>query len=697
MALHTNPDPASPVAAATDDGARSHHRADIQGLRAVAVVLVVAFHAGLPVPGGFVGVDMFFVVSGFVIGAMLLRQMSQSDRLGSRDFYTRRMRRLLPALSTLLVVVALAATLLLSPFGPQQATARTGIAGSLFSANLQLAATSSGGYFQQAATTNGLLHIWSLSVEEQFYFVFPALLFVAWRLGIRLAPRHRRRVTGAVVLATTAGSFAISLWATLNPDEHLARVQRFGFYSPVTRAWEFGVGILLALGATLLVRATRRIGPALGVAGAVLLVIAAVAISDATPFPGFAALLPVLGTALLIVAGMTTDKGVTAALGVRPATRLGDLSYGWYLWHWPLIVFAAALWPGVTWVLVLIAVLSLVPAWLVHRSIETPIRFDQRFTGRRVVALVAVCIATPVVAFLGLLLVNRLELRSSAVRAYSAATAAHSYGPGPCDGSSLTTDRPCTWPVKDPRGTVVLIGDSNAGQFAEVAAEAANTRGYDLTVVSVGGCPFGDVIAESAPSIGFDGVACNQSVWDSLGHLVGSDPALVILSTSSTQLVSIQDAPLTDPRTGEVATTPEDRARVWEAGETRVLESLDTAGIPTVLVHTVPNFFGLGRDWWDSSTCPAIRIYTDSCGRTLARTAVEQQQRPAREAEERARASVPAVTTIDFTDDLCTDVTCATRRDGLWIYRDGTHLSVAGAMTLVDRFGELIDAHATRP
>jgi peptidoglycan/LPS O-acetylase OafA/YrhL len=697
VAIDTTRDPGRshhPRAADGRDGhPRTAHRADIQGLRAVAVILVVAYHTGLPVPGGFIGVDMFFVVSGFVIGAMLLRQLEGSGRISFAEFYTRRMRRLLPALAALLVFVAIASTLFLSPFGRQQATARTGIAASLFSANIQLAATTGGGYFQPAAATNALLHTWSLSVEEQFYFFFPAFLLVAWRLGIRFAPRRPQRVAAGIVASATVASFAISCWATLHPNDHLASLTRFGFYSPVTRAWEFGAGILLALGVPILSRATRRLGVSFGAAGALLIVYGAFAITDTDPFPGLAALLPVVGTAMIIVAGMTTERGINAALGRRPAVWVGDLSYGWYLWHWPLIVFAAALWPGATWILVVVAIGSLVPTWLVHTAIENPIRFNETLVGRRVVALIAICIAVPVAAFLGLLLVNRIELRSHAVATFTPATLPHRYGPGQCNAYSLTTDEPCTWSVDNPHGSIVMIGDSNAGQFAEVAARAANRNGYDLTVVSVGGCPFADIVIETVPG-GFNGPDCNRFVRDSLAFLASSHPSLVFLSTSSSSITNTRAGTLTDPTTDEVASTPEALARVWEGGVTRVLAQLADAGVPTVFIHTVPNF-GVGGHWWNAETCPAIRIYTESCGRTDSRSSVEQQQRLSRDAEERALTSVPTATSVDFTDQLCSADACSTRRDDTWLYRDGTHLSIDGALTLDHVFSELIAEHAS--
>jgi peptidoglycan/LPS O-acetylase OafA/YrhL len=675
-----------------DDGHRTGRRADIQGLRAVAVGLVVAFHAGLPVSGGFIGVDMFFVISGFVITAMLLRQLQDTARLKFGSFYTRRVRRLLPALALVIVFVAAASLFLLSPFGPQRATARTGIAASLFSANLQLG-RAGGGYFDLASETNALLHTWSLSVEEQFYLVFPALLVVAWRLGARFAAgRSRRRTTAIVVGLATVASFAFSWYTTYH---HGADLGVSAFYSPLARAWEFGVGALLALAAPALFRVTRRVGVPLGVIGVAVIAVGAVVITGTTPFPGVAALVPVVGTALLLVAGMSADRGVTALLGLRPAVWIGDVSYGWYLWHWPLIVFAAAMWPGNKTVLVVAAIGSLAPTALSYRYLENPIRFNDRLTGRRVVPLVVVGIAVPILACLGLLLANRLERRTDTVKRFAATEQSHADTSRGCTSLTPIGKRAataCTWPVDQPQGTIVLVGDSNAGQFIEPVAAAANQLGYDFTAATVPACPFADLTHVGGWIRARDGVACHRFVTESVAALVEQKPALVIVASSSSQWVN-NDGTLIDPRSGEKASTPEARAGVWQDGLTTVLRDLDQAGIPTVVVHPVPHFGDVKEDWLPA-TCPVVRIFAKSCGTSIDRGEVERQQQPARDAENRAVADVPGSTAVDFTDVLCSAVACVTDRDGRWLYRDAAHLSVDGALTLTDQFRQLITDHA---
>ncbi len=368
---------------------RIHTRArrlDIQGLRALAVLAVVAYHAGLHVPGGFVGVDVFFVISGFVITSMLQREWETTGRIRFGAFYLRRFKRLTPALAVMVAVTALVSALVLSPLGAQQTVAETGV-GAMFLVANGVIAGNTGGYFAAPAAVNPLLHTWTLSVEEQFYLAFPAILALGWYL----APASwRRRVTPSITVGVVAAvSFALALVGG-NASWLL------GFYSPLTRAWEFALGALLALAATRVAIRSRRVALGVGLVGAGMFGASLWLITDKTPFPGVWTLLPVVGTVLLIGIGTAPNANiVTRTLAIRPLVRVGDWSYSVYLWHWPFIVFAVVLWPGTAHVRLLAAGLSFVPALASYAWVERPLRALRGLTPKRLALLVAAVVISP--------------------------------------------------------------------------------------------------------------------------------------------------------------------------------------------------------------------------------------------------------------------------------------------------------------
>lgn len=354
----------------TPIGGKAGYRPDIQGLRAIAVVMVVLFHARLPFPGGFLGVDVFFVISGFVITSMLLREQLRTGAFRLSEFYLRRFKRLTPALALLVGVVLLVSAVVLSPLGQQQTAAATGIGALLLVANVVIDRTT-GDYFAAPAETNPLLNTWTLSVEEQFYLVFPALLLLGWLL----ARRYRRAQHAPVALVAVLASVSLAL-ALVGPGVIQNTFARsiLGFYSPFTRAWEFAAGALLAF-ATFAPRkgrpGTRSASGFLGLLG---LAASIWLIPEGARMPGPWTLLPVVATLMVIWAGTHGSSPVSQALSLRPFTAIGDVSYSFYLWHWPLIVFAVLLWPQTPYIAVVAAVVSIIPSVLSYKLLENPIR-----------------------------------------------------------------------------------------------------------------------------------------------------------------------------------------------------------------------------------------------------------------------------------------------------------------------------------
>ncbi len=645
----------------------------------MAILLVVLFHANLRVPGGFVGVDVFFVISGFVIANMLVRELSDTDAVSFATFYSRRVRRILPALALLVVVVAIGSAFLLSPLGPQQDTAHTGAAASVFLANYQLYG-SPVGYFGVSTAFNAFLHTWSLSVEEQFYLVFPAILLAAWSFGKRDGVSRRNRTTVVVVVVSLV-SFAFS-WALTNGNTFgglIRSPQQLAFYGSPARVWEFGAGALLALVAPQLAKLTHASALALGGAGAFFIAVAAFKFDAFTPFPGTAALIPVVGTALIIASGTATKRGVTSLLGLAPLVWIGDLSYSWYLWHWPLIVFAHAIWRTNGWIVTVAAFGSLVPAALSYYLVENRIRHNTGLVGRRVLPVAAVCVLVPLTACLLIVPVSKAH-QSAATRELVDAQQLHADHVRGCDSPTPIAQRTtnCTWTVPHPRGTIYLVGDSNAGHFTEPVARAANQLGYNLTVATMSSCPF--LTGVAVDTIGVENHPCTKFVAASIAQLQKIRPSLVIVAISGPGTVDNVTVGFRDLLTGQMAYTQQEKAHALTKGLTATLSTLGRAGVPTLLIQTIPQFD------WDPVAC-GLDVYSspESCATTMTRAVANERRQLTYDAQAAAVAAVPSAQVVDFANDLCPHDTCSTLRDGLWMYRDGGHLTIAGSLTLTDQ------------
>ena len=343
---------------------RTHnlYRPDIDGLRAVAVLSVVIFHA-FPeyLGGGFIGVDVFFVISGFLITSLILREQRE-ERFSLRHFYARRIRRIFPALSLVLGFGLIAGWICLNFMEYKQLTKHTG-SSAIFITNFMLLREA--GYFDNAADTKPMLHLWSLAIEEQFYLAWPLVLMFFKRL-----PRWLFPVLVVLLLSSLTYSLSLVFKGDLEHD----------FYSPLSRSWELLLGASLAFGVSRQAAIPTAWRNMAGWAGLVFIFMSACFLDKSMPFPGYWALPPTLGAALILFAGMQSNVN-RALLASRPLVAIGLISYPLYLWHWPLLSFARILesqTPGPELRLALV-LLSFILAWGTYRFIEKPIRFSDRY------------------------------------------------------------------------------------------------------------------------------------------------------------------------------------------------------------------------------------------------------------------------------------------------------------------------------
>lgn len=340
----------------------------VQGLRGVAVLLVMAYHSQLPIPGGFLGVDVFFVISGFVILRMLLNEWDAKGTISFRQFYLRRFSRLAPGLSLMVLVTMVLSLFFLSPFRTQEATFATGI-GSLFGVANLIIPIHTGGYFDVRAEASPLIHTWSLSVEEQFYLVFPIGLLLLLRIS-------RGRKTSWLLFGVISGVASVSfLLALLGATESFSLGffnSQFNFYSPATRAWEFLSGALVAL----VFYQKGRLGnsPTIAWLSASILLFGVFLYRSEFPVPGLWTVLPVAGTAGIILFASAENSALGRLLSRKFLVAVGNYSYSLYLWHWPFAVFFPIAFPGVIFAPLIGVCCSVVVAIVAYRYVENPLR-----------------------------------------------------------------------------------------------------------------------------------------------------------------------------------------------------------------------------------------------------------------------------------------------------------------------------------
>ncbi|ESY48785.1 acyltransferase family protein [Mesorhizobium sp. RSR380A] len=638
-------------------------RPDIEGLRALAVAGVIAFHFGFTgLPGGFTGVDIFFVISGYLITKHLLAEITETRRLNLWRFYARRARRLLPASLFVILATLVAGAFILSP-EEQSLYSRGAMFASAYMINLWLIRWLFD-YFAADAASNPFVHFWSLSVEEQFYLAWPALLaLAAW-----LRPGKR----GAILVIGIAGlvSFAVCAWLTTVS-------QPWAFYFSPLRVWEFAAGGLASMVPQQVWQNRPRLAAPLAWLGLALIAGAYLSFSEEAPFPGFLALVPVAGTVLLLLAGsahaqqgQSAEKSPSAALALPPLQWVGKLSYSLYLWHWPVIVYATMVVPELS-PLGRLACLALTLALSVftYHVIENPIRRNGWLMASAARALVPAVLLTGTsvaAAYANArLAVHDLDPEQRSIAA-SAAQPSTARAAGCILSFETVTPKACVFGNKDAPRSIALFGDSHADHWSTPLIEAAAKNNYRLVTYLKSSCRASRVTTWNW-RLKRDYTECDQWREQSVKDIIALHPHMVVISE-----FSIGNVMKESPEELKHADGNEE----WKTGLRWTLAAFSRAGIKVAVIRDVP---------YNGS-------YADKCvARALWRGQVPEVCDTPRDAaanddiaaaERDVVRSVPGATYVDLTSQFCDAQTCHVFINGQLAFRDRHHLATLFAESL---------------
>ena len=662
----------------------SGFRPDIQGLRAIAVSLVVVYHLyPSALPGGFAGVDVFFVISGYLITGHLWRGCQKNGRLSLADFWGRRARRLVPAAAVVLAATW-AASYLLLPSSQLAGVAQQIRASALYVQNWQLAGDAVN-YLKQGSAPSPVQHFWSLSVEEQFYLVWPLLFLAALLIARARAGREAARRTAlahraafALTAALVVASLAYSAWDTaVNPAQ--------AYFVTTTRMWELGAGGLLALLPARLTERVARLGW-LGWAGLAMIAASQFILNGSTPFPGWIALLPAGGALALIAGGSAQGRyGPWRLTSARPMRFLGDISYSLYLWHWPVIVCWTA-WRGSPGVVagIIIIVVSIALAWLTKITVEDRIRlapFFARHKWRSVSTVLAAVV--PVALATGFLVSQPGPWDGKLGPGYPGAAALAGASPGLAakpvlpppddlslpgywaqgclDGQHVATPKTCTFgDTKNPTLKVVLVGDSMAGNWWAPLDKIATQEHWELITELHATCPWTatqlyDPVNKGAYP------TCYQWGVTVLHDLTATiRPDLVIASGLATQ-----------PTLAYPRNSSQSRADLG-AGMATYWGALQKQGIPVIGIRETPV---MSKD--EPACVTQYGAAASSC--TEPRSAALPADPPTSYASRDLGGTVPV---INMNALICAPATCSPVVGNVLVYMDSHHLTASFSATL---------------
>lgn len=643
-------------------------RNDIQGLRAIAVLLVVFYHSNLIFHGGFIGVDVFFVISGYVIMKSLLAEYASSSTISMRNFITRRVRRLLPASSAVVVFTLIGSLFIFSPFSEHKQISLTSLSSTFFSANLYFILQNS----YSALINNPFRHMWSLGVEEQFYiYLICSIAYLLRSKSIKISFSRKLLI---LLIATSIISFVFNLVFS-SGIRLLPLPTRIAFFSPLTRIWELQIGVLIAFIPTQSTRSRsfKYSGDILAGVGLVLIFWSGFTFNSFMQFPGLNALFPTAG-ALLFILASPNSRVLGNLLSVRPLRIIGDLSYSWYLWHWPLIVFSEALFPGSRTALLLAGFGSIIPAFISYYFIENRFRSSE---SSRAVNPMSIAIVSLSVQFLcaAALMVGATTTYGMREPVAEGANGSWAFASG-CQMSELPFPiEKCSHLVERPLGTVLLIGDSQAGSISDGVLSATNSLNLNFVVWYNDGCPIFPRPTEERS----DCASYQKSIPEVISTV---EPDLIIVANKSSLygMGGGQHGGLTIKNAdGSTPDTYSETIQMWTNGIQEIFHTEVFSSSKILYFQQVPNSKKISPTLIRKSQKNSSFDLSFSANRNK----IVQD-------EKQALNSFINVTFFNPADYLCPNNRCSTSINGNSVYSDENHLSPYGAKLLAPPIGQVI-------
>jgi peptidoglycan/LPS O-acetylase OafA/YrhL len=651
------------------------YRREIDGLRAVAVLPVILFHAGFSVfAGGFVGVDVFFVISGYLITTIILGEMN-NGKFSIVTFYERRARRILPPLFFVIFCCLPFAWLWLSP-DDLNYFCKSLMAVSAFSSNILFWLNS--GYFDTTAEFIPLLHTWSLAVEEQFYILFPPFLMLVWKL--------RKRLIFCSLLFIAIVSLACAQYGAYHYPSAT-------FFLLHTRGWELAIGSLIAFyflykqEQAELIRSHKKVSETLGLLGLFLICYSIFAFDKTIPFPSIYALIPTIGTALIIIFA-TTDTTAGRFLGTKPMVGIGLISYSIYLWHQPLFAFArhrSLLEPSMG-LLLLLSFLSISLGYISWLYIEKPFRNKMAIDKGKIFGFaVAGSVFLTIIGLIGNLnkgCKNRFDntyAKLAVIKDDARVVACK-------EEIELSTGHTCIIGDKSKKPSIALLGDSHSARLTSYLDEILNNKGKSLIVYSqIWGVPLLDVGTDTVIEKSRNNRTFILNAYNSI--LSNSDIDTVILAaewanyTEGRRYLDTETAYYTDKMSRVISM--DENLKVFERGLKRTLDLLDSRRIKIIVVGSVPEY-----DW-------NVPQFLGKSYRFTGSTTIPKEFLITLEKYEKRNANVlKAFKNVDiysrsrYVDPfslLCNGTSCKYMdSDNNVFYVDGNHLTYSGSKAVVD-------------